>query len=211
MIRSSHLRPLSTALVGAVSAAALVAATPVAVASSPHQVDQSTLQPALNPQFAPWSCFETGTGITCQGSYSASYSEPIGLFCDGQEVWITGTAREFMTRWHTADGLATKTVVHLDIPADVFSLSPAGDGPSLSVAGHFNRHYSYPVPGDRESRVLTEKGQIYLATAGGRVVLKDVGTVEYEPGQEFESVSTTHGLHEFLQADFDALICEAVT
>jgi hypothetical protein len=190
---------------------------PAAVSKSPHEVDQSTLQPALNPQFEPWSCWEAGDGIICQGSFSESYSGPIGLFCGDQEVWISGTAKERMTRWHTADGLATKTVVNLQYPADVFTLGPDGDGASLTFSGHWNRHYTYAVPGDRESRTLSERGLVYRGTSGGDRVLLDVGTVTFAPGEDFETVATLHGVHDVYSrlADdpfyIDGVICDALT
>lgn len=202
---------LATGLVGLAAAAI---AAPVS-ASSPHQVDPATVKPALNPDFAPWNCFESGQGITCQGSFQPTYAnEPIGLQCDGQDVYISGAGREFITRWHTADGLATKTVVHLDYPADVFSLSPTGAGPSVTVRGHFNRHYVYLVPGDRTSRVMTEVGAIYLVNVPGQgIVVHDTGPVTFAPGQEFEVITSQHGVHDVYDdpSSIDAVICDALT
>ena len=207
------------ALVGlaVVILASVVLTAPAASSKSPHEVDPATLQPTLNPNFAPWSCFEAGVGVTCQGSFDATYNEPIGLFCAGQEVWIQGRAHEQMTRWHTGDGLATKTRVQLSYPADVFSLSPTGEGPSITFSGHFNRHYTYAVPGDPDSRTLTERGVIYFGTADGRVVFKDVGTVTFEPGQDFETIASLHGLHDYYSSypnedtTIDSLICDTLT
>ncbi|HSK55914.1 MAG TPA: hypothetical protein VK908_11705 [Jiangellales bacterium] len=202
----------------AVSALALLAALGIgtpATAKSPQVVDPATVTPALNPDFAPWSCFKAGSGIICQAEFRPAYeNEPIGLQCDGQDVYISGTGREFMTRWHTADGLATKTIVHLDYPDDRFSLSASGDGPSVSVRGHWNRHYVYPVPGDRDSRVLTEVGAIYLVSGSGEgLVLQDTGRVTFEPGQDFELVASMHGVHDHYQDPtyIDTVICDALT
>ena len=184
--RSSRPRRARRLALGVLAATALLPAA-AAEAKPPHQVDPATLAPALNPDFAPWSCWEAGSGITCQGTAESSFAnEPTGLQCDGQEVYITGGGTDRMTRWHTADGLATKTVIHADYPGDVFSLSPTGDGPSLTIYGHFNRHYVYAVPGDLASRTLTEVGAIYLAHAvgGGRLVLQDTGRVTFEPGAD---------------------------
>lgn len=192
----------------------LLLTAPEAVSKSPHALDPALMQPALNPDFAPWSCFAAGSGVTCQGGYEASYHEPFGLFCDGQEVWITGTIREFMTRWHTADGLATKTKVHLDAPADVFSLSPDGSGPTVTIRGHWNRHYVYPLPGDRDSRILTEVGAIYVANERGKgIVLHDTGPVTFEPGADFEEIAEMHGIHEVYDnpAIVERVICDALT
>ncbi len=208
------MRILAQAAAAAACLAAVVVTAPGAVSQSPHQVDPASLQPALNPGFAPWSCFEAGRGITCKGGYEAAYNEPIGLECDGQEVWLAGRARERMTRWHTAGGLATKTSVHLDFPADVFSLSADGSGPTLTIRGHFNRHYVYSVPGDLASRVLTEVGNIYVANQpGSGIVLHDTGSVTFEPGEDFESIAVMHGVHDVYdgRVDVDELICEALT
>lgn len=201
------------AVVALVAVASAVGATLPAVAE-PRVVDPSTLVPALNPDFAPWTCLEAGQGIVCRGDAAFSYvQEPIGLACPSGDVVISGSGREHMTRWHTADGLATKTIVNLSYPADVFSLAGVLDGPSLTIRGHFNRHYDYLVPGDRDSRVLTEVGAIYLANQPGRgLVLQDTGPVTYEPGLEFEVVASAHGIHDTL-ADpglIDTLICDAL-
>ena len=213
---TARTRLAQAAAAGSAVLLTLAVLAPTAEAKSPHQVDPALMVPALNPAFAPWSCFETGVKITCQGSYEQTYAnEPFGLQCDGQEVYISGTARERMTRWQTAEGLATKTVVHLDFPGDVFSLSPTGEGPSLTISGHFNRHYTYLVPGDRDSRVLTEVGAIYLAKApgGGGLVLHDTGSVEFEPGAEFDVIASMKGVHDVYSdpAIVDRVICDALT
>ncbi|QSR31511.1 hypothetical protein CFI00_13560 [Nocardioides sp. S5] len=208
------MNTLRTAAVAAACLATVALTAPAAVSDPPHQVDPAQLQPPLNPNFAPWSCFEAGTGITCKGGYEASYHEPIGLTCDGKEVWISGTAREFMTRWHDAEGLATRTRVHLDFPADVFSLSADGSGPTLTIKGHFNRHYVYPVPGDLATRVMTEVGAIYVANQRGQGnVLHDTGTVTFEPGADFEEIAVMHGVHQVYDGtvDVDQLICDELT
>ena len=133
--------------VGALAATALLPST-AADAKSPQQVDPALMVPTLNPDAAPWNCWEAGSGITCQGTVQESYTnELFGLQCDGQEVYITGRFDQQWTRWHTADGLATKTSVHSASPRDVFSLSPTADGPALTISGHFNWHYVYAVPG----------------------------------------------------------------
>jgi hypothetical protein len=173
------------------------------------------MQPALNPDFAPWSCWKAGSGIICQGDYETTYNEPIGLECDGRPVYISGYGREQMTRWHTADGLATRTRAQLSFPEDVFSLSPTGEGPTLTFAGHWNRHYTYAVPGDPESRTLTERGLIYRGKTSDGVVFRDVGSVEFAPGEDFETVTELHGVHDFYATNdaavFDELICSSLT
>lgn len=176
---------------------AVLLTAPAAASKSPHVVDPAQVQPPLNPDFEPWSCFAAGSGVTCQGDFEASYDGPSGFFCDGQEVWVSGNVRAFMTRWHTADGLATRTDVHLDDPADVFSLTPDGTGPTVTIRGHWNRHYVYLVPGDRDSRILTEVGAIWVVNQPGQgIVLHDTGPVTYELGADFEEIAVMHGIHE---------------
>jgi hypothetical protein len=203
------------AAVVALALAATLAGGVPATAKSPRVVDPATLTPALNPDFAPWDCFTAGREITCQGEFRPVYeNEPTWLQCDGQDVYISGGGREFMTRWHDAEGRATKTVVHLDYPGDVFSLSPTGEGPSVTIRGHFNRHYDYLVPGDRSSRVLTEVGAIYLVNEPGKgIVLQDTGAVTFAPGEEFETITSPHGVHEVYDdpAVVDAVICDSLT
>jgi hypothetical protein len=203
------------ALVVVMGLLSVLSITAPAAAASPHVVDPATVTPALNPDFAPWSCFRAGKGIICRGSWQPSYeNEEIDFTCDGQPVYISGSGREFMTRWHDADGRATRTIVHLDYPADVFSLSPTGEGPTVTVRGHFNRHYVYGVPGDRDSRVLTEVGAIYLVNLPGQgIVVHDTGLVSFLPGQDFEAIATQHGVHDvYDDADgFVETICAALT
>ena len=196
------------------AALAVVLSAPGAHAKSPRTVDPALMKPTLNPAFAPWTCWEAGTGITCQGVEDVSYDEAFGLQCDGRDVYISGSGSSRMTRWHTVDGLATKTSIHSDFPADVFSLSPTGDGASFTISGHFNRHYTYAVPGDLSSRTLTEIGAIYLGrSAGGPLTVHDTGRVVFAPGQDFEVVAAQSGVHEFYDdpSIIDRAICDALT
>jgi hypothetical protein len=186
-----------------------------ASAAPPRAVDPATVTPTLNPDFAPWTCWRAGRGIICQGERLDSYeNEAIDISCDGQQVYVSGSGRQFMTRWHDAEGRATRTVVHLDYPADVFSLSPTGDGPSVTVRGHWNRHYVYPVPGDRSSRVLTEVGASYLVTVPREgIVGHDTGRLRFAPGQDFEVIDSSSGPHDTYDdfAGFIETVCRLLT
>ena len=210
---TTHTAPCAgrrAAVTGALCLAALTLAAPQAAAKSPHTVDPSTVTPALNPNFAPWSCFRAGTGITCQGKYAASYNEVFGS-CDGRELRVSGTIRERMTRWHTADGLATKTSVHLDAPADVFSLE--GTAETVTLRGHWNRHYTYGVPGDSSTRVLTETGASYMAShPGSGNIVHDAGRITFAPGADFEEITVSHGIHEFYDdpSVVERVVCDAL-
>lgn len=206
------MKRIATALT--LTLAATLAAGAPATAISPNVVDPATVSPRLNPDFAPWSCFEAGKVITCQGEFRPQYeNESIGLQCEGQDVYISGSGRESMTRWHDAEGRATRTNVRLDYPADVVSLSPTGEGTSVTIRGHWNRHYDYLVPGDRDSRVMTEVGAIYLVNEPGRgIVLQDTGRVTFAPGEEFETITSQAGVHEVYDnpSVIEAVICDAL-
>jgi hypothetical protein len=204
---------LTTLAAVATLAAAVGATSPptTALATSPHTIDPATLQPALNPDFAPWSCWEAGTGIVCQGQYDDAWTDdPIGLECNGQSVHSTGTRHEQMTRWHTSAGLATRTNVHLRI---IETLSLDSDGSTARSDGNWNRLYSYPVPGDRDSRILTEVGAYWLLRAPGKgTTFVDAGVVDYAPGEEFEEIAGMSGRHDFFEdpAAIDQAICDAL-
>ena len=89
---------------------------PAAQAAPAGTVDPALMAPTLNPDFAPYTCWEAGSGIVCTGTSEVSYAEPFGLQCDGQAVWISGVGTSTITRWHTADGRATRTQVSLELP-----------------------------------------------------------------------------------------------
>lgn len=93
----------------AISAAVLALLLPAtASARSPRAVDPASLTPALNPNFT-WSCFDTGAGPICQGTFDVSYeNEQIDMVCNGSPVYVTGSGSERMTRWHTPDGRGHK-------------------------------------------------------------------------------------------------------
>ena len=94
------LRPLGAraAIIAIVALAGAVGAVAPA-AAGPRVVDPSTLSPALNPDFAPWTCLQAGQGIVCRGDAEYSYEdEPIGLSCAAGDVVISGSGREHMTQ-----------------------------------------------------------------------------------------------------------------
>jgi hypothetical protein len=192
----------------------VLASTPAALATSPHTVDTDLLTPTLNPEFAPYTCVQAGTGITCVGESDESYArEPIGLQCDGLDVYVTGVQRVRIVRWHDLQGRALKTSLQTNFPADRLTLSASGEGPAVVLAGGWHKHYVYPVPGDLGSRILTETGaMLRLRAPGGGLLFQDTGSVTYVPGEEYETPSELHGVHDlFPGLDLDALICLGLT
>jgi hypothetical protein len=197
----------------AVLTAGLAAASPSAIAGSPHTVDPASVTPTLNPDFAPWTCWTAGTGITCRGGMDVSYDETTDLVCADQPVYVWGSERVVMTRWHDADGRATRTELHTDVD-DHLSLVPGVPDPAVALTGHWQKHYVYPVPGDASARVLRETGSMLrVRDAGGDSLLQDTGLVQYVPDAEYEDVSVMHGIHDRFNGgpDLDAAICAGVS
>jgi hypothetical protein len=191
-----------------------LASTPAAGATSPHTVDPDLMTPALNPDFAPYTCVQDGTRITCTGESNFTYAnEPVDFQCDGHEVYVTGEQRARVVRWHDLEGRALKTSLQTNYPADHLTLSPTGEGPEVVLSGDWHKHYVYPIPGDLDSRVLTETGaNERLRAPGGGLLFQDTGSVTYVPGEEYETPSGMHGVHDrFTGPDLDALICQGLS
>lgn len=190
-----------------------LAASPAAAQSS--AVDEATLMPQLDPSFS-WSCRDTGGGPICHGSGGEmSYANvDIGIACAGQPVYLTGSGVAHQTRWHLPDGRATKMITNLRV-TDHFSLSPVGEGPRVTGQSRWNRHSTYLEPGDSSTRVLTEIGAVYHATAPGYGLLfHDVGLIRFAPGEPFEEITEMHGPHDLYSsgfADLEVAVCEELT
>src|SRR3954464_5224812 len=189
-----------------------LAGAPAATATSPHTVDPDLMTPPLNPEFAPYTCLQAGTGITCTGEDDQAYAnEPIGLQCGGRDVYVTGRQSVRIVRWHDLQGRALKTSLQTNFPGDHLTLSPTGQGPADVLAGDWHKHYVYPVPGDLGARVLTKTGaMLRLRAPSGGLLFQDTGLVTYLPGDD-ETPSVLHGVHDrFPGLDLDALICQGL-
>ena len=197
-------------LIRSMVAAALLLALSVPAASGgvAGGIDQSTLQPPLNPNFT-YRCTRNGPSIRCQGTDADTWSnEESGLFCGAQPIYSTGSSDEQLTRWHLADGRAVKTIAQGRFD-ETWSISPTGGGATVTVAAHLTRHYEYLVPGDRSQRVLTEKGLSWRLTAPGvGLIGHDAGSVRYFPGHEFEEADVLKGPKDSW-VDFDGVIADA--
>ena len=177
-----------------------------AAAASPHQLDPAQMTPPLNPDFGPWICTETGQGSVCRGEYHDAWSGgDTGLGCGGQAIYSTGVYDSQSARWHLPDGRATHTFFQNSV-VETWTLSPDGDGQWINISGHWNQHYIYPVPGDRDSRVETWTGADWQATAPGfGVVFHDVGLLRFNPGVG-TGIDYTHGPTDSDHGDLDLVI-----
>lgn len=197
-----------TILLSALGLAVLLAAP--ASARSPHQIDPNGVTPPLNPAFAA-TCWETGSGIICEGSLVDTYSnEDFGLRCGDEVILVSGTLSDHFTRWHTSDGRATRTFGN-QTWTETWSLASDGTGPTLEVSGRSIRHYTYFVPGDPGQRQLIETGATVVATAPhAGVVFRDAGRITYEVGSEndFQNPIDLRGPHD-AWTDWDAAVARA--
>ncbi len=164
-----------------------------AAAASPHQLDPAQMIPPLNPGFDPWICTATGQGSVCRGENDDTWAgADIGLACDGQPIYSTGSYTSKGARWHLPDGRAIHTFFN-DAVVETWTLAADGSGLAIKVTAHKNEHYTYPVPGDRDSRIETWTGTDWQATAPGfGVVFHDVGFVRFNPGVG-TAIDYTHG------------------
>jgi hypothetical protein len=179
------------------------------LAGQPDTVDPAIMQPALNPGFAPWDCWRTGTGINCDGQQSISWTnEPTPFVCDGQTVYSTGTDVRTMRRTGDADGLALVTRAHITID-EVLTLQPDGSGPALSGRARFELTFEYSTPGDGSTRTERYTGiDVHVTAPGVGLILHDVGVKTFDIDG---NVVLARGPHPLLE-DFDAAfasLCDA--
>jgi hypothetical protein len=184
-------------------------------AASPHVVDPDSVSPPLNPQYAPYDCWTVGGGSICQGGVEDSYGPFVmdWFDCGGATIYFTSRERQHITRWHDADGNATKTILNTEF-FDVFSLDPAISDPSVTLRSRFTKHYEYLVPGVRDSRVMRQTGASFVVKSSeGGVLAHETGWIEFAPGLEDEVWTDYRGPKDLLE-DFDGFasdVCGALT
>ena len=176
-------------------------------AASPHVVDPDSVSPELNPLYAPYDCWAVGGGSICQGEAQGSYGPEVfdGFDCDGASIYISGRERQHITRWHDADGNATKTILDSEF-VDTFSLDPGLADPSVTLRSRFTKHYEYLVPGVRDSRVMRQTGASLIAkSSDGGVLARETGWIQFAPGLEDEVWTDYRGPKDLLE-DFDGFL-----
>lgn len=200
-------RPLEAILVMILVPLMFTTALPATVlARDDGAIDQSTLQPPLNPNFTYTCVRERDQGIRCQGTWDPTYrNEPSGLTCGDKDIYVSGGGHEVLTRWHTPVGNALRTFVTLRYD-ETYSLSPTGGGRIATNHAKWIRTYTYPAPGVLEKRIFTEIGRMFYVTDDhGRVVWVDQGVIRWVPGHEFETIDWSAGRLDGYD-DFDAAL-----
>ena len=190
---------------------ALALSAPVGVAAGRGaSVDPALMQPALNATFAPWECWRTGTGITCEGHRTLTAVGMETFFvCDGRPVYTNEVDTRTQRRYGDANGLALKTVVHVDIRG-ILGFEPDLSGPNLTGRGVFQETYYYLVPGDLSTRTDRYTGlDVRITGPGVGLVVHDVGVKTFDIN---DNVLFMHGPHPVVE-DFDgafAGVCPAL-
>jgi hypothetical protein len=189
----------------------LALGAPVGVAAGRGEsVDPLLMQPPLNPTFGPWECWRTGTGITCEGQRTlTAVGVETDFVCDGRQVYTNEVDTRTQRRYGDANGLALKTVAHVDIRG-ILGFEPDLSGPNLTGRGIFQETYYYLVPGDLSSRTDRYTGlDVRLTGPGVGLVVHDVGVKTFDID---DNVLFMHGPHPVVE-DFESAfagVCPAL-
>jgi len=190
---------------------ALALSAPAGVAAGRGEsVDPALMQPPLNATFAPWDCWRTGSGITCEGHRTlTAVGAEAEFVCDGRQVYTNEVDVRTQRRYGDANGLALKTIAHVDIRG-ILGFEPDLSGPNLAGRGIFQETFEYGVPGDLSTRTDRYTGlDVKLTGPGVGLIVHDVGIKEFDID---DNVLFMHGPHPVV-GDFDAAfagVCPAL-
>ena len=190
---------------------ALALSAPAGVAAGRGEsVDPALMQPPLNASFAPWDCWRTGSGITCEGHRTlTAVGVETGIVCDGRPVYTNEVDTRSQRRYGDENGLALKTIAHVDIRGEL-GFKPDLSGPNLAGRGIFQETFEYGVPGDLSTRTDRYTGlDVKLTGPGVGLIVHDVGIKEFDID---DNVLFMHGPHPVV-GDFDAAfagVCPAL-
>jgi len=173
---------MSRTRTGALAGVLLAVLTPVSGAqATPSTVDESRLQPALSPAFAPWDCKLKATGPVCTGELHRELD--FGLIEDFRcsvPLRNTATFDRHQTRYYDQDyrnvdrSFRTKDT-------DFLRLSPTGQG-AATIDTHVRFREPFAVPGDDTTRTIISSGTVLeVRPVTGPALLRVVGTLVEPP------------------------------
>jgi hypothetical protein len=193
---------------------AMVVATITAGAAmaAPTNIDPDTLTPPPPPGA---ECKDTGNYIICHYSLDDSWAnQPDSMLSCGR-AYSTGSAHSEGIRWYSSDGLLLKRFVRAT-NSGTWSLSPTGEGPTVSFVGHYNFVDYLATPGDFDSATQIEHGMDFrIWRPGSGVMVHLAGIFVFTP----DGGITHHGAGELaideegnlvIPAKEDAALCEAL-
>ena len=173
MFRSLVARALILAVVG------LPALAPAAAARS--SVDPGTLVPPVQPDAA---CYEQGSFVQCDIYVLLSWTNEPAFELPCGLVYETRYDERFVTRWFD-DFLLVRRLVHQRAEG-TWSLSPTGDGASVTFKSSANWGEVYTVPGDPESAVGHQRGTDYLVQGSDGSVIWHISGRTHGPEEAFD-------------------------
>ena len=193
------MRKPTVALVAALGGVLIWMAAPAAAGPV---VDPGTLQPEPPPGAV---CRADGPWTICQTVFLVDVvNEPIidfGLPC-GTLYETVYDLREGI-RWYL-DGKLVKRFVSQNAEG-TWSLSPTGDGPTVTIAFHANWRNEYAIPGDESSGPEALHGSGFSVRAPGVGVIAHVAGLELPDG-------THRGVLRFIDdPQVAAAVCAALT
>jgi len=136
---------------------------------TPNPVESST-------EGTVWACRATGEGAVCVGHWHVSVPiSPNGLDCGGRPMYAPSEQSRDQVRYYNSSYLEFRRNRH-QYGSEIWSLSPEGSGPTVTLTWQFTEHTTFAVPGDLDSGFSTETGSNFKITAsGGRVLLNNAG------------------------------------
>ena len=193
------MRKLTVALVAALSGVLIWMAAPAAAGPI---VDPGTLEPEPPPKAV---CREDGPKTICETVFVVeAVNEPIidlDLPC-GTIYETIDDLREGI-RWYV-DGKLVKRFVSQNADG-TWSLSPTGEGPTVTIAIHANWRNEYAIPGDESSGPEVLHGSDFNVRAPGFGVIAHVAGLKHPDG-------THRGVLRFIDEPQAAMaVCAALT
>jgi hypothetical protein len=180
---------------GIVAAGVLAAASlgSAGAASARDLVDPTTLTPPLEPFRV---CYQEGPWVNCDTSGVRSQSNEAAFDLSCGTVYETSTETRHATRWYR-DGLLVERIVQSKVTG-TWSLSPAGDAPTVRFMADQSWDEQFLVPGDLSSDSETSHGN-FLRIDG-------MGSLGRETGIWLPD-GTHHGLLSDASPESERLLC----
>lgn len=176
---------------------ALVTSAGVTLGAS---VDPATLTPQPPPGAR---CFTSGPGrvicdpfLNLEIENQPDFEAPCGL------LYVTGTDERDGTRYYE-NGLLVRRHITFNINV-TWSLSPSGEGPTLTLIAHTGEWMSWPDPGNDETAIVTFSGLDAKAIGPG------VGT-GFQIAGRWDPDGSHAGLFAAFTDESMAAICAALT
>src|SRR5215203_6834864 len=180
-----HRRMVLWAMGMALAIGLVVALAALPASAAPQSVDPDTLTPPPPPGA---ECKDTGNYIICHTFGDESWANQPDFMLSCGRAYTTGSAHREGIRWYS-DGLLVRRFVK-ETGAGTISLSPTGEGPTVSFVGHFNYVDYLATPGDFDSATEIERGMdTRIWRPGSGVMVHLAGIFIFAP----DGSATHHG------------------